>query len=433
MATKHNLILEYIENLAIGEKISVRGIARRLSVSEGTAYRAIKDAENIGLVATFERVGTMRIEKKKERVIERLTYGEVVQIVEGTVIGGADGLEKVLSSFIIGAMKKESMARYILAGGLMIVGNRTNIHRYAIENQMAVLITGGFETDLETIQLADEYSIPIIRTTYDTFTVATMINRALSDRLIKKEIMHVSDVFIPLERTSYLRANSTVEEYIQVTRETGNTKIPIVTSALKVIGIVTEKDIFQKELDTQLERIMTKSPLVVRGDMSVASVSHQMLWEGLEMMPVVNNDGTLNGIIGRFDVMKAMQMMQRSGQTSSTLSDQITGMLEPREEEFFAEVSPQMVNSMGLLSIGVLSELIIDAISLTMKLNYTANVLVDQLNVQHLKMIPIESRLRISPKILDSTRRRSVVEVEIFQGTILSAKANVTVQILERS
>ena len=72
MATKHELILRHIEELAVGEKISVRQVARALSVSEGTAYRAIKEAENQKLVNTIERVGTIRIEKKKKENIERL-------------------------------------------------------------------------------------------------------------------------------------------------------------------------------------------------------------------------------------------------------------------------------------------------------------------------------------------------------------------------
>ena len=46
MATKHEQILKYIDELPVGEKISVRQIAKDLTVSEGTAYRAIKDAEN---------------------------------------------------------------------------------------------------------------------------------------------------------------------------------------------------------------------------------------------------------------------------------------------------------------------------------------------------------------------------------------------------
>ncbi len=50
MPTKHDQILAYIETLPVGERISVRLIAKNLQVSEGTAYRAIKEAENVGLV-----------------------------------------------------------------------------------------------------------------------------------------------------------------------------------------------------------------------------------------------------------------------------------------------------------------------------------------------------------------------------------------------
>lgn len=61
--TKHEQLLQHIEQLKVGSKISVRGLARELGVSEGTAYRAVKEAENFGLVVTKERIGTVRIEK----------------------------------------------------------------------------------------------------------------------------------------------------------------------------------------------------------------------------------------------------------------------------------------------------------------------------------------------------------------------------------
>lgn len=68
VATKHEQILKYIENLAVGEKISVRKIAKNLSVSEGTAYRAIKDAEIIGFVSTIKRVGHFVLNGNKKIV-----------------------------------------------------------------------------------------------------------------------------------------------------------------------------------------------------------------------------------------------------------------------------------------------------------------------------------------------------------------------------
>ena len=82
MSTKHQRIIEYIESLPVGEKISVRTIAKNMQLSEGTAYRAIKAAENLGVVSTIERVGTIRIERKSKDNFEKLSFGEIVKIID---------------------------------------------------------------------------------------------------------------------------------------------------------------------------------------------------------------------------------------------------------------------------------------------------------------------------------------------------------------
>ena len=69
----------------------------------------------------------------------------------------------------------------------MIVGNREEAHRLALENDCAVLITGGFMCSQEIRALADEKGLPVITSTYDTFTIATMINRAISEQMIKRK------------------------------------------------------------------------------------------------------------------------------------------------------------------------------------------------------------------------------------------------------
>src|SRR5699024_515425 len=152
-------------------------IAKELDVSDGTAYRAIKEAENQGLVSTVERVGTVRIQQKEKQNFKHLTFSEITKIVDGQVLGGRNGLHKILNKFVIGAMQLEAMMGYTEADSL--------------------LITGGFDTKEHIKKLADEKNLPIISTSYDTFTVAEMINRAIYDQMIKKEIVFVGDIYTP--------------------------------------------------------------------------------------------------------------------------------------------------------------------------------------------------------------------------------------------
>jgi predicted transcriptional regulator len=440
MATKHDQILKYIEGLPIGDRISVRSIAKNLGVSEGTAYRAIKDAENIGLVSTIQRVGTIRIERKLKKHIEKLTFGEVVRIIEGDVLGGSAGLDKVLNKFVIGAMTEKAMTRYITPGSLMIVGNRQGVQKLALENGAAVLITGGFDTESEIADLADELEMPVLRTTYDTFTVATMINRALSDQLIKKDIMLVSDIYTSLEKTNYLYATNTIADYQHLSEKTHHSRFPVVNKSLRLVGIVTAKDVLGKSETLTMDKVMTKDPIVVKKMMSVASVSHQMIWDGLEVMPVVEDDLSLVGFVSRQDVMKAMQLVQRQPQIADTISDQISGEVMPVEEtgkngdiQFKFTVAPQMVNSVGTISFGVLSEIIANVTQRTMITNQRRNVLIEQMSLHYLRLIQLESELDIRPRVLEIGRRSAKLDIEVYLENALVAKAIVVCQVMERT
>lgn len=443
MATKHDIILSYIEQLPVGEKISVRGIAKELEVSEGTAYRAIKEAETIGLVSTIQRVGTIRIEKKLKKNIEKLTFAEVVEIIEGDVLGGASGLSHVLNKFVIGAMEVSAIERYVTPGSLMIVGNRVNVQKLALENGAAVLITGGFDTTKEIADLADKYELPILRTTYDTFTVATMINRALSDQLIKKEIMLISDIYMPLEKTNYLTVNDTVRDYLALAEKTSHSRFPVVNKNMRVVGIVTTKDILEKADHLSIERVMTKEPRVVKKEMSIASVSHQMIWDGLEVMPVVADDLSLLGIVTRQDIMKAMHLVQRQPQVSDTIADQVNAQIHMIEEDYEGNplelphfqftVTPQMVDELGTISFGVLSGLIANTAKQTMMLHKRKNTWIEQVNLHYFKLIQLESELSIKPRILELGRRSAKLDLEVFLENMLVAKAIITCQIMERA
>lgn len=443
MATKHDQIIKYIEELPIGDRISVRSIAKNLGVSEGTAYRAIKDAENIGLVSTIQRVGTIRIERKLKKHIEKLSFGEVVRIIEGDVLGGANGLDKVLNKFVIGAMTEKAMIRYITPGSLMIVGNRQGVQKLALENGAAVLITGGFDAEEEIARLADELELPVLRTTYDTFTVATMINRALSDQLIKKDIMLVSDIYTTLEKTNYLFSTDTIEAYHKLAEKTHHSRFPVVNKNLRLVGIVTAKDILGKSNILAMDKVMTKDPIVVKKMMSVASVSHQMIWDGLEVMPVVEDDLSLVGFVSRQDVMKAMQLVQRQPQIADTISDQISGEVMPVEEKkdglkgdepsFKFSVAPQMVNGVGTISFGVLSEIISNVTQRTMIVHQRRNVLIEQMNLHYLRLIQLESELDIRPRILEIGRRSAKLDVEVYLENAIVAKAIVVCQVMERT
>lgn len=438
MSTKHQRIIEYIESLPVGEKISVRTIAKNMQLSEGTAYRAIKAAENLGVVSTIERVGTIRIERKSKDNFEKLSFGEIVKIIEGEVYGGYAGLDKILNRFVIGAMTEDAMSRYIHPESLVIIGNRKEAQLLALEQGAAVLITGGFTASEELIHRADELSIPLIGTTYDTFTVASLINRAMTDQLIKKKIMIVSDIYTDFSHTHYLMIDDTVEDYRKMNQQTGNSRFPVINHSNRLVGVVTAKDVIGKSDHLVVERVMTKNPSVTKLHASVASVAHSMIWNGLEMLPVVQDNMELIGIISRQDVMKAMQLAQRQPQVGNTFEDDVAESLnvldmDTQQSKFQFTVTPQMTNNLGMLSFGVLCEVVSVASKEFISRSQRRNAVIEQLDLHYLKMIPIDSEIVLQIQSLDNGRKITKLDISVYLENTIVAKAVMSSQLMERN
>ena len=430
--TKHEQIIKYIESLSVGHKISVRQIAKDLNVSEGTAYRAIKEADNQGLVASIDRVGTVRIERKSREQIENLTFNEIVKIVDGQVLGGKQGLYKTLSKFAIGAMELNDVVKYLTKNTLLIVGNRSDVQMEALKRGSAVLITGGFEANEDIINYADEHELPIILSNYDTFLVANIINRAIYDQMIKKEILMVEDIMIPIESTSYLDDKQKVRDWNELSQQTSHTRFPVVDSEMKVVGILTSKDIVNEEPDKSIRTLMTKSPIIANLNTTIATCAHLMIWEGIELLPVVSTSKVLIGIISREDVLKTMQLMSRQPQIGETIHDQIAKQITMDNGNVVVNISPQLTNQFGMLTKSVYIAVIEEALRYEIRKMKKSEIMIEHIDIYYLKTVQIDDDVEVKITTLDIGRIFAKFEVTMVSGSATVAKALLMCQILEK-
>ena len=422
MATKHDQIIQYIMDLEIGSSISVRKIAQELSVSEGTAYRAIKDAENREYVRTFPRAGTIRVEKAEKRSIERLTFAEVAAMVDGTVLGGSNGLNKSLARFVIGAMTPDAMVKYLSSSSLLIVGNREEAFRLALEHDCAVLITGGFGCSDEIRDLADRKSLPVISSTYDTFTIAAMINKAISERMIKKEILLVEDIMIQEPR--YLHTEDPISEWRKLLKESGHSRFPVVNESGHVVGILTPKDVPEAS-DGPIRQFMTHNPIMVTKKTTIAYAAHMMIWEGIELLPVIEG-GALVGVISRQDVIKAMQHMKNQPQVGETLEDLVLANFGSKRLDkrmrFSGRVAPILLSHMGTASWSAMTMLMSTVGILTLKSFRQSDIAVDTFTVYFIRPVQMEDMLDIDVEPVEEGRSCNKVEISVYHEKELIAK-----------
>lgn len=423
--SKHQEILSYLEELPVGKRVSVRSISNHLGVSDGTAYRAIKEAENRGLVETRPRSGTIRIKSQKVS-IERLTYAEIAEVTGSDVMAGQAGLDREFSKFSIGAMTEDNILSYLHDGGLLIVGDRTQIQKLALENENAVLVTGGFEIDENVLKLANKKNIPVLRSKHDTFTIATMINRALSNVQIKTDILTVEKIYRTSHEYGYLHETDTVKDYLDLVRKNRSSRFPVVNKDQVVVGVMTMRDAADQSPGTTLDKTMTRTVYMTGLSTNIANISQRMIAEDFEMVPVVRSNHTLLGVVTRRDVMDKMSRSQISA--LPTFSEQIGQKLSYHHDEVVITVEPFMLDKNGVLANGVLSE-ILTLMTQNLVVNSGRNLIIEQMLIYFLHAVQIDDVLRIQAIIIHHTRRSAIIDYDLYLNQQIVAKANVTVKI----
>ncbi|MBZ9689134.1 CBS domain-containing protein [Clostridium estertheticum] len=414
--SKHEEIINYILSLDIGTKISVRGVSSELGLSDGTAYRAIKEAENMGIVKTVPRVGTVRVDKVDKKNIESLTYAEVINILDATILGGKEGINRSLNKFIIGAMDVGTISKYISPGYLLIVGNREEAQELALENEAAVLITGGFDCSNKIKALANEKGIPVLSSSYDTFTVASMINKAIYESMVKKEIILVEDVMDV--NTTCLMGTDTVATWRKLMIETNHERYPVLDEHMKIIGIVTLRDLQgHDDENEQIHKIMNKNPICVTPKTTVAYAAHIMGWDGIKLCPVIDKK-KLVGVLTIEHVIKAMEFSLRQPQVSETIEDLILKNFSCETDDerlhFNGQIIPQMLDPVGTASWSSLNMLLSTMGIMALRKNNNINISVDSIMAYFMKPVQMGSDIDIYTEVLDKGRNFSKVEISMY-------------------
>lgn len=431
--TKHEVILRYIRDLEIGSKVSVRQIAKELDVSEGTAYRAIKEAENQGWVSSIPKVGTIRIEDDKKE-LEDLSLREISLIVEGEIVSGNNKLGFVPVNFIVGASSKESLEKYLNPDSLFLIGDNKELQKLAVEMEVPMLLTGGFTIEENLLQEIKEKNIPLIYCPYETFIAITLINSAVSERLKIKELIRIEDIMI--EKPYYLQPEQSVNDWHILAEKTGHSRFPVVDNHKKVVGIITAIDVAGKSKKDSINNVMNKNVLTTRPNNLVTHLSRLLIWESFELIPVTDDDNNLLGVVSRQDILNSFQQLQKQPQFGETIDNLTLSGFKLGEYEngvkIFGEITQFMVNESETASTGVLTMILHTASYIAIKKQFRWNTQTDSFTLYQFAPIEVGEFVEVFTKILLLDKKSAVLEVELYSDEKLKAKAVASVKMVKK-
>ena len=137
----------------------------------GEAAGPILERNDIPLLGTIH----------EDSQLKALTVREIVDAVDGKVLAGEEGLDRLVGPTLVGAMTMESAIKYFRRARDELVitgGDRTDIVLAAMEaGASAVILTGNLYPSVKIFPRADDLRIPIILVPHDTFTTLGLVER----------------------------------------------------------------------------------------------------------------------------------------------------------------------------------------------------------------------------------------------------------------
>lgn len=163
------------------------------------------------------------------------TYQNIIETLDGEEVLKYD--DDINGNLIVASYKSQTFFDNIALTNedILIVGDRHQIHKYAIESNVKLLIvTGSLEIDKDNIELAKKNKVNIIKTKLDTFATSKLIG--LSNEI--KTILHENS--ISFKETDFY------DDFIEETKKLKHNNYPVVDTNNKCLGLIRITDINEK-------------------------------------------------------------------------------------------------------------------------------------------------------------------------------------------
>lgn len=432
-STKHEQVIRHIESLAVGDKVSVRQLAREMGISEGTVYRAIKEAENLGLVSSIPKVGTIRIEPSVERSLDTLSYDELVSVLEGRFLSGVTQGKETPKAYFVATGVEKIRSKNLAKKTLIIAEYDRSLVTYALENCLPLLLCGHEKISDYDLTRASLNNVLLMSTPHEIFETISLINQIIFERVENRDLLRIEAIMTKEVWT--LDISDRVSDWHTLFKRTGFSRFPVVDAERFLCGLVTARDITDTTASTPISDVMIKQPITVKRDDLVSYLARLLVWESVELVPVVE-EGKLIGVVSRQDIIEALQSLQKQPQFGETFDNTVMSgfsLISTKPKVVIGGQTKEfMTNEYGEVSISNLSTIASNMAKIAMRISHDERVEVRNINLSSLKAIGIDINLLVRATTYVSKKNDHQILVEFLVDDEVVAIATVIVSSKEK-
>lgn len=174
--------IEIREVQGVKSNISIKKAWKYMGENNAVTLPIVKDDGKLeGLITVGDIAKSyMDIYDSKILATAKTPYINLIETIEGEMIVGDDKSFLSKGKVLIAAANPDLMESYIEEHDVVILGNRYESQLCAIEmNADCIIVCDGAAVSLTITRLAQNKNCTIIRTPYDTYTVARLINQSM--------------------------------------------------------------------------------------------------------------------------------------------------------------------------------------------------------------------------------------------------------------
>lgn len=318
MAVKNDIVISHIESLDVGTKISVRGLSAYLGVSEGTAYKAIKEAETCGLVMTKPKTGTFRIDSEISTETHETSLSQITKILGLTVLAGVQSIDKTIKNILVGDSDEDNLKRSISEKDepgsiLCIVGNRPDIEETVIQAGAHLLITGGSRPEENLIITAEKNGVCILASLQSTHTLMHLFYNQLPMKTVTGTDGMAQDW---MQVPQHLYINDIAADWQRLYRwiPAIASQYPVVNDDLEICGALDIAKAFAANPSQKISGVLTApfDYLQIGPCEPMQDIAEKMILTG-KNFAAVTQAGKMNGLITANDILRYYLFSGRSG------------------------------------------------------------------------------------------------------------------------
>lgn len=424
MSKKIDHLLNYIKNLEVGTKISMRSLSEHLEVSEGTAYKAIKKAEEIGYVRTKPRAGTIRIDSDQTDSASHLSFSQLAAAYGLSVLIASEENPQ-LSSFVIGDGSLEQLQKdfkKVSGTTICIIGDRPDIQSKALSLGMHLIITNGIQPNASIQAMAIQKQRYLF---ISEQTTANLVQLMLQEHSDKMNISSYASVHNWMRPPKHLYYNDIVSDWFKVYYDIFklNAQYAVINDDLNICGLLDANDVMNATpMDKISNLYTTETPLshyTISSNATMHNVISQMLQKNTELFYVVE-DGKMRGVVTALDALRFYKHGNEQIFSAITLTPDSAFHQNAQTKKYLVE----HLRCTDVCDTDTKKALLSEAAKLHLKSTFQKNCVLDQDTFYNIARLLNEETIYVLSSLIKADNSECLLETGLYsQNDVCLAKS----------